>query len=128
MGTIYVIKNTVTNRAYVGSTNAALKTARPQKHLSALRSNRHIVELMQEDFNKYGEASFSVNYLGDYSGQELKRMEIFMMQVLRTKDPRYGYNYKDKSGTSKYAIQDKWRTAPCTWKAGWRNYSIGAQS
>lgn len=115
MGTIYAIGNTITKRFYIGSTNCA-KQYRPQRHFIELRANRHKVEQMQDDFNEYGEGSFFVKYLGEFSGDELKRMEVFMMQVMRTKDRRYGYNYKDKTGTSKAAVDGRWRTAPRLWR------------
>jgi group I intron endonuclease len=116
MGTVYAIGNRVTKRFYIGSTNCG-REYRPKRHLTELRANRHKVEQMQEDYNRYGEESFFVCYLGEFSGDELKRMEIFMMQVMRTKDQRFGYNYKDKTGTSERAVKDRWRSSPKTWRA-----------
>ena len=55
---IYLLKNNITNRIYVG------RTGRPElrfrQHISALKSNRHTNELMQQDFNMYGVDSFSM--------------------------------------------------------------------
>ena len=116
MGTVYAIGNKVTKRFYIGSTNCT-KQYRPKRHMMELKANRHQVEQMQEDYNQYGEDSFFVCYLGEFFGDELKRMEIFMMQVMRTKDRRFGYNYKDKTGTSKQAVRDRWRSSPKMWRA-----------
>ena len=108
MGNVYLIGNDVTKRVYVGRTECG--RYRVKEHFSALRGNRHIVEDMQEDFNLYGEASFFVRFLGEYTGEELKKMEVFMMMVLRSQDRRFGYNYKDKTGTSRKAIEQRWRS------------------
>lgn len=119
MGTLYTICNTVTKRVYVGRSECA-KGHRVHKHFEALRHNRHKVKRLQEEYNKYGEESFVVNYLGEYSGYKLAQMECFMMKVLRSQDPRYGYNYKDRIGTSPASIEDKWRTPPIAWRTCYR--------
>lgn len=113
MTTVYTITNKITGRTYVGKTSRRFPPARIAKHFEALRSNRHKVEMMQDDFNKYGEDSFD-ELEGD-------RMEVFMMKVLRSQDRRFGYNYKDRSGTSKYAIADRWRTPPRYWGCVFRS-------
>lgn len=94
MGTVYVIGNTETKRFYVGKTDRPL-IHRKNEHFRALQHHRHKVEQMQEDFDRYGIESFFVRPLGSFKGNELLRMEAFMMQVLKTQDIRYGYNYKD---------------------------------
>lgn len=119
MGTVYAIRNKVTGRIYVGR-SVVLKGLRPHKHFIELKAHRHKVDLMQNDFDKYGEQSFEVKYLGEYEGNKLKQMEVFMMKVLRTQDARFGYNYKDKIGTSKFSAEDRWRTAPISWHSGTR--------
>ncbi len=120
MTTIYTITNLVTGRTYVGKTQRGLPSARVVKHFEALRSNRHSVEQLQEDFNKYGEDSFVVKYLDSFDDMEGARMEVFMMKVLRSQDKRFGYNYKDPIGTSPFAIADRWRTPPRYWKQMFR--------
>lgn len=117
MTTIYTITNTETHRTYVGKTSV-IPSHRVKKHFEALRSNRHKVKLMQEDFNKYREGSFTVRFLGTFDELEGARMEIFMMHVLRTKDARFGYNYLDRTGTGKNAVADRWRTPPVLWRGG----------
>lgn len=119
MTTIYTITNTVTHRTYVGKTSV-LPAHRVQKHFEALRSRRHKVEQFQDDFNQYGENSFVVNFLDGYDDHEGARMEAFTMKILRSQDRRYGYNYKDKLGTGKNAISDKWRTPPIAWRMCYR--------
>ena len=121
MTTVYTITNKITGRTYVGKTSRRFPPARIAKHFEALRSNRHKVEMMQDDFNKYGEDSFVVHYLDSFDELEGDRMEVFMMKVLRSQDRRFGYNYKDRSGTSKYAIADRWRTPPRYWGCVFRS-------
>lgn len=94
MGIVYVIGNTKTKRFYVGKTDRPL-IHRENEHFRALIHHRHKVEQMQIDYDKYGIESFFARELGTFEGSELMRMESFMMSVLRTKDIRYGYNYKD---------------------------------
>ena len=56
MDYVYLLKNKVTKRVYVGRTCCPEK--RFQQHISALRSKRHNNDLMQKDFDEYGENSF----------------------------------------------------------------------
>ena len=93
-------------------------------HFKLLRKGRHTIDDFQADYDRYGEGSFVIKYLGDFDGGELCRMEIFMMKVLRTQDRRYGYNYKDRSGTSPNSIKDRWRTPPCAWSPVHRVYAL----
>lgn len=124
MGTVYLIHNNKTKRSYIGSTmNDPLY--RVKKHFCSLKGERHRIELMQQDYDKYGKESFSYKFIGSFSDEETRRMEIFYMQLLRTKDPRYGYNYKDKSGTSKWAVHDRWRTPTKAWNNIFRKTYIG---
>lgn len=123
MRAVYVIHNSVTGRNYVGS--AFNPRHRVSVHMGALKHNRHKVELMQEDFNKCGEDAFSMQVLDVFEDEEAYRMEIFMMQVLRTKDKKYGYNYKDRNGTHSLAIQDRWRTPTSVWTPHIRDYIQG---
>lgn len=114
MAAIYAITNLITRRTYVGR-SAAAPPHRVKQHFKDLRRKAHIVELMQEDFDKYGEESFAYHYLDAFDDAEAKRMEVFMMKVLRSQDPRYGYNYKDRAGTSQRAINERWRTPAHSW-------------
>lgn len=99
---IYIIICKETNRIYVGRTNAA--GYRYEKHLSALRHNRHYVKLMQTDFNKYGEDSFEyVVLLRDVSG----RREKEYMERFETYNPAKGYNYLDQTTGGKMSRKDR---------------------
>lgn len=112
--TIYVIKNTITKRFYVGTTERPVKY-RFEDHLKALKGHRHKVELMQSDYDAYGADSFVCKAFDTYPDIEGRRMEPFMMFVLNSKNPEYGYNYKDSAGTGYGAIKCKLRADPLQW-------------
>ena len=105
---VYVLKNTVTGKCYVGCTKT-LK-ARIQGHKQQMRSGKHSVEQIIEDYKKYGEESFTCTVVGKYDKPKALQMEAFYSAVLRSKDRQYGYNYKDKKGTGILYVVDKWRT------------------
>ncbi len=111
---VYVIGNKVTGRKYVGSSQNP--KYRMGQHFEWLKIGKHSVELFQEDYNTYGVDSFETRVVGEYSFDEARRMESFLMKILKSQNSAYGYNYKDKSGTSKYAIKYRWRIAPRFWR------------
>lgn len=105
---VYIIKNTVTKRKYVGF--AQNPSDRFATHMCSLRGSRSKIRLMQEDFDKYGKESFVLVEYGCYEDELLAhQQEIFLMYVLRTKDIRFGYNYMDKSGTSLQMVKTRYR-------------------
>ena len=93
--TVYAIRHNVTGRIYVGTT--ANLNDRIRSHVAALRSGRHPVELMQKDFDIYGDnLSFFILYDSHgFSGVVSFHIERLFMEILGTRDPSKGYNYKD---------------------------------
>ncbi len=92
---IYSVTHIPTKRKYIGRTRH--RELRERQHMTALMSNRHPNELMQNDYNHNGhEFQYEIletirdGNLNDYHGREKFYMELF-----RTYDKRYGYNYKD---------------------------------
>ena len=118
MAYVYLLRNMITAKIYVGY--AHCPSRRVKKHISALKSGRHTNENMQEDSNTFGYETFTYSVMGPYDGHEASRMEVFMMKILRTQDSRFGYNYKDRAGSSVNAINDRWRTPPSAWVPMWR--------
>ena len=53
---VYVILNTVNGKQYIGSTSHIIK--RWGEHRSALRQKSHGNRILQNAWNKYGEAAF----------------------------------------------------------------------
>lgn len=62
MNVIYAIKNSVSGRAYVGSTVNA--RVRKQTHFRALRKGSHHCIHLQHSWNKYGEGAFTFTEIG----------------------------------------------------------------
>lgn len=112
--TVYIIANTESGRKYIGRSYIPLW--RFEQHKSLLRNGKHSSRLMQDDYFAFGYESFKFIEYGSYDEDEAARMEIFLMKMLRTQDKRFGYNYKDRAGTCKNAIKDRWRTPPRAWQ------------
>lgn len=90
---IYLLKNKITNRIYVGKSHNP--EWRFKIHMSNLRGSRHSNELMQEDYNLYGEGSFKCEIVESSKSYTRTCTEGKWMLKLKTYDKRYGYNYKD---------------------------------
>ena len=89
---IYAIRHNVTKRVYVGSTSNP--KSRIANHICCLKSNTHVNELMQSDYNLFGE-DYSVFVL-DYSiGLQDRNKEYLWMDILHSRDPEYGYNERE---------------------------------
>lgn len=102
--TVYILTNQITKKSYVGSTGDV--KGRMNTHQYSLKHHRKTVEQMQKDYDLYGWESFTLKIIGHYQNWlDGKRMEKFYMQVLRTYDQKYGYNYKDRKALS--LIKDK---------------------
>lgn len=98
--TIYRIKCKENGKSYIGRSSNL--SARIKGHMSALRSNRHSSEIMQEDFNRYGAEAFEVSVLDIIpfsriylTPVDIVKPEKFYMGLYKTYDKEYGYNYKD---------------------------------
>lgn len=92
--TIYAIQHCQTGRIYVGRT--IWLDGRLKAHFSALKNNAHPNELMQSDYNEFGN-DFEVFVLEVVENEYPARRdaEHKWMDKLGTGDPRVGYNYKD---------------------------------
>ena len=89
---VYKIKNTVTNRVYIGRSRNAPE--RIKHHLYALRSGNHPVEDMQRDYELYGD-SFTFVIFPETDAAEGKKKERELMDKYHTCTRGIGYNYKD---------------------------------
>lgn len=94
---IYLLKNKVTNRGYVGRT--CHLNLRPKQHMNSLKIGKHYNELMQEDFNKYGAESFEFSVLQEFDpilffNSHLERNWIIKLETYKKCK---GYNYKDQA-------------------------------
>lgn len=96
-GQIYMIKDTVTERAYIGRSQNPQR--RIYQHFLALRRGCHAVEDMQADFNAHADG-FTAFILSEAEPTN-PRSEIEMMEKYRTCVRGEGYNYKDTHVTSR---------------------------
>lgn len=92
MNIIYAIQHKDTKRIYIGCTG---NTSRIKKHLGALRAGSHKNELMQKDYNTYGE-NYSIHILDIVKDRDRTFREKYWMHYFNTYDPDVGYNYKDR--------------------------------
>ena len=95
---IYCIRHNVTNRVYIGSSQRV--DARIRSHFAALMGHRHIVEDMQDDFDKYGN-DYTVTILEEIVDYNDKHKEYRWMEKFRSNVRGEGYNYKDHVFTSR---------------------------
>lgn len=91
MDYIYLLKNNKTKRIYVGRT--CKPKNRLKNHLNNLRANRHTNELLQKDYNQYGECSFEFEVVESIENLTRTSVERDWMIKLKTYDPKYGYNF-----------------------------------
>lgn len=92
--TIYAIQHCQTGRIYVGRTRS-LET-RLKAHFNALKNNSHPNELMQQDYNDYGN-NYEIFILEKVEEKypKYRDAEFKWMDELNTGDTRVGYNHKD---------------------------------
>lgn len=90
---IYAIQHNATKRIYIGSSSDV--ELRYWGHMYSLRSGKHPVEDMQQDFIDYGE-DYSVFILDEINEWEERTKERDWMLKYKTNIRGMGYNYKDR--------------------------------
>lgn len=88
-GRIYIIRNTVNDKVYVGQTHVSIKL-RFQNHLSAAR--RGLDYIIGKAIRKYGEDKFYVELLEECLVEELNEREQYWISFFKATDNRFGYN------------------------------------
>ena len=89
---IYAIQHNATKRIYIGSSKNV--NDRYMNHIYRLRSGKHHIEDMQEDFNEYGE-DFSLFILDEIKTYAERKKEYEWMRKYNSFKRGIGYNYKD---------------------------------
>ena len=87
---IYLIKNNINNKVYVGS--AANITTRWNSHKSALNSQKHKNIHLQRAWNKYGATNFCFSVIELCDKKELIIKEQTQINKLKSANSLYGYN------------------------------------
>lgn len=89
-GGIYMIKNIISNKFYIGSTNNF--KLRKNAHFSALKSNSHANSYLQNAYNKYGIDNFEFIVLEILSDLSRKNLCIVEQEYFNTKERSRMYN------------------------------------
>jgi len=106
-GTIYMIKNDINNKVYIGQTTKSLYN-RKRDHLSRLRNGKHFNSHLQNSFNKYKESSFCFSVLHKCNISDLDKFEILYINLYNSLKESIGYN-KDSGGTKNKIISESTR-------------------
>lgn len=115
---IYIIKNTISAKFYIGSTNNIKK--RWLDHKRELKKNKHHSPRLQNAWNKYGEESFTFEVVEEVQNVLLlEEIEQHYLDVLKPYDENVGYNIsmfaqasmrgRKHSETTKQKISDVWK-------------------
>lgn len=88
-GRIYIIRNTINSKVYVGQTTVNIKL-RFQNHLSAARRGKDYV--IGKAIRKYGESNFYVELLEECLVEELNEREKYWIQFFNSTNNKFGYN------------------------------------
>ena len=92
MGFIYLVRNTINGKIYVGQTRLSVVAQRWRSHLKAANGTRSAMVLHQA-IRKYGAAAFAVSVLAELNEQNaLDELERFWILGLRSIDQHIGYN------------------------------------
>jgi group I intron endonuclease len=93
---VYLIKNLVNGKVYVGSSSNF--EDRKKRHLRLLEKNKHHSKKIQHSWNKYGKDNFIfdiLEYVNDLN--DLKNREQFYIDLFESYNDEYGYNICKKS-------------------------------
>ena len=88
-GRIYIIKNTINNKVYIGQTKVSLKL-RFQSHLSAARNGKDYI--IGKALRKYGEENFYIELLEECTIEELNEREKYWISYFNATNSKFGYN------------------------------------
>jgi group I intron endonuclease len=78
---VYIIKNTINNKCYIGSSNNIYK--RNYLHKSKLKRNKHHSIKLQNAYNKYGESVFIIEVLLKCPIEYLKKAEQKCINIFK---------------------------------------------
>lgn len=87
---IYIIKNLITNKLYVGK--ACYLRQRLNNHKWLLRHNRHVNVYLQRAWNKYGEVNFKFDIIEYCEVDLLPEKENYWVNFYKANDDKFGYN------------------------------------
>lgn len=96
---IYLIRNLINNKVYVGSAKNIRTRINIHKHY--LINNNHHSKKLQNSFNKYGTNSFIISILETvYNSNDLLKREQYWLNFYLSYKDKYGYNILSIAGNS----------------------------
>lgn len=87
---IYIIKNTINNKVYVGSTKSY--HSRKYSHFRALKNNKHHSIYLQNSYNKYGINNFIFEVIKEFNDDNRKETELYYILNYKSNQSKFGYN------------------------------------
>jgi group I intron endonuclease len=98
---VYIIKNIVTNKVYIGSSasNGGIKE-RLRHHKSALKRNRHSNSYLQKAYNKHGLEAFTYEIIEECSPEKCLEREQYYLDLYKSYDVANGYNICPRAGNT----------------------------
>lgn len=90
---IYVIKNKVNNKVYIGQSKDIYK--RWENHIRELNYNKHHNKHLQRAWSKYGYEKFKFDILLKCKADELNEFEHLKIKEFKSSNSNYGYNMNE---------------------------------
>lgn len=109
-GVVYLIKNTKTNKVYIGQTVVPSKK-RWQNHRYRLNKGTHTNPYLLSAWKKYGAKSFTFTVLDNtfQTQKELDAAETYYIQSYKSQNRIYGYNLKDGGANGRMSNETRSR-------------------
>lgn len=85
---IYIIKNKINNKVYIGSSSNLKQRLR--QHRSFLKLNQHCNKHLQSSYNKYGIDNFIFNILE--ITKDIENREMYYINQFQSNNRNFGYN------------------------------------
>lgn len=95
---VYVIRNKITYKQYVGSTAVGFKS-RKANHWKCLRNGYHINRYLQAAWDKYGEEAFEFFIVWAGPPQLCIKYEQIFIDQQRSAEREFGYNLSPTAGS-----------------------------
>lgn len=97
---IYIIRNKINNKVYVGqSVNTKLRIT---NHKTLLRNNKHENKYLQNSYNKYGYKNFEFKVIENCKEECLDEKEIYWIQYYDSMNRSKGYNRESGGNKNKH--------------------------
>lgn len=100
---IYIIKNLITGKIYIGKTTNYINRVR--HHVYCLKHNKHHSSHLQNSWNKYGEKAFVFGMIEEYPKDQLDKYEKYWIDYYNSYND--GYNEAIPNGKNNGRIYNK---------------------